>query len=302
MKRCSKNFLATACLFLSALFPLTSIAQSTDTTPHAPQDATAAEFDKLGEEYDRLWKAERAAHENDTRSDEEADDKLTDDEWLKKEQVALSHQTDPDSIMLPGLLAFAKAHSDSPLALDALFIIIRRGGNQTGEIHGRPWQTKEAALDLDWSRQANDPRIVYVYEQLAGSIPSRKTETFLRTASEKSPNRNIAAAAAFHLASYYHNLAHVHDVSAKPSQFPPVRLRPFLQARHRSLSRTAFPSSTRPKTRPKSDRLLTLVVEKYSDVPADKWKKQAPPACCSAPTLTRILKRLATSRILFSSK
>ncbi len=60
MKRCSKNCLATACLFLFALFPLTSIAQSTDSTPHAPHDAIAAEFDKLGEEYDHLWKAEIA--------------------------------------------------------------------------------------------------------------------------------------------------------------------------------------------------------------------------------------------------
>jgi hypothetical protein len=178
--------------------------------------------------------------------------------------------------MIPRFFEFAKQHSHSPFAFDALFVIVRRGGPQTGNVHGKPWQIKEQALDLVWQQHHDDPRIVFLFEQLGGSLPSQKTERFLRRALDESPARDIQVAAAFHLARYYHQLASAHarsrQLKNKPKLFNFERywhlvVAPYLEK--------DFPIDEEQNSA-EVDRLLALVREKYADVPATKWQLTGP--------------------------
>jgi peroxiredoxin len=261
---------------IAANFEPKCVAELRNPDAQSNEDAVSAAFNELGAEYDRLWKVEFKTHADGKNSDDKSDEHLSDEEWLKRARAAVGKTLDPDSAMLPRLLAFAKSRADSPLAIDALFIVVRRGGNQTGEVYGLPWQTKEEALDHDWSRQMKDPRFAYVLEQLSGSIPSRKTETFLRSAMQHATNPNAVAAATFYLASYYQNLAHVHDICRKakakshPTDFDrywKLVLAPYIEKN--------FPID-REQNSAEVERLLNLVVDKYSDVPADKWQQTGP--------------------------
>jgi hypothetical protein len=128
------------------------------------------------------------------------------------------------------MLDFAKRHRDPPFAFDALLFVITRGGAQTSNVHGKPWQLKEDALDFVWASHARDPRMFIVLEMLASSLPSAKTEAFLRRAFQHGPNKAIRAAAAYNLGSYFHKLSLVHQRSQEIKQNAQLPVRPITSA------------------------------------------------------------------------
>jgi peroxiredoxin len=273
MKPLSRKSIVAIWLFVApvALLAPNRAGANTDGDEDAvSKDPVAAELNELGLEFQRLW----ADHLKAVPADgaELADQMLSDDEWLQQDRDLQAKYPSPDAAMMPRFFAFAQAHPDSPLALDALFVVIRRGGPQTGDVHGKPWQIKEEALDVVWQRHMDDPRIVLLLGQLGGSLPSKKTELFLRRALETSPHRAVQAAAAFNLAQYYHRLGKNHERSRK------LRDKPQLQnfERYWHLVVTPYLEKNFPIDEETSsaevERLLALVREKYADVPAEEWQ------------------------------
>ena len=236
-----------------------------------PAGSDAAELSRLGAEYERL-----STLEGFNGGAERIDGTLSDEEWLKASREIASKLVDPDAEMLPRFLDFAKSHPSSPYAFDALFRVIYRGGPQTGDVHGKPWQLKEEALDVVSKFHANDPRLFILLEQLGGSLPSHKTEAFFKLVLDKGPNKSTQAAAAYNLARYYATLARAHQRSRQIKQkehllnferFSKIVVTPYLE--------THFPLNE-DRNSAEVDRLLRLVADKYSDVPATDWKLLGP--------------------------
>ena len=167
----------------------------------AAKDPVAVALQELGNAYMKAAAERRRAMPPD--GPEVSDKEMSDDEWLKQMREQDARFPDADEQLLPRFLAFAKAHPDSPYALDALAFVIRRGGPQTGDVMGMPWQLKESAIDAVSEQHMHDPRVVHVFDMLSGSLPSPKTETFLRRAFEQSPQPAVRAAAGLSLARYY---------------------------------------------------------------------------------------------------
>ena len=165
-----------------------------------PADPDGIELCKLAVEYERLNKlrleAVDASAEALNGGGKPTDETLSDEEWLKASREIEAKSIDPDLEMLPRLSEFAKSHPDSPYAFDALFLVIYRGGPQTGDVHGILWQLKEDALDVVWKDHKNDPRLFIILRQLGGALPSHKTEAFLVKVLDEGPNNTAKAAAA----------------------------------------------------------------------------------------------------------
>jgi thiol-disulfide isomerase/thioredoxin len=245
-----------------------------------PAGSDALELSRLAAEYERLSTIEhealKSSGEGLNDGAKPTDEILSDEEWLRIGREIDSKLVDPDAEMLPQFLAFAKQHPSSRYAFDALFRVIYRGGPQTGDVHGKSWQLKEEALDVAWKSHANDPRLFILLEQLGGSLPSHKTEAFLKQVLDKGPNQGAQAAAAYNLARYYAALAHAHKRSRQIKQkehllnferFWRIVVTPYLE--------THFPLND-DQNSAEVDRLLRLVAEKYSDVPATDWKRLGP--------------------------
>lgn len=245
-----------------------------------PAGSDGAELSRLAAEYECLStlsrEAIKATPDGLNGGAKRTDDTLSDEEWLKAGREIDLKLIDPDAEMLPQFLDFAKHHPGSPYAFDALFRVIYRGGPQTGDVHGKSWQLKEEGLDVVLKFHANDPRLFILLEQLGGSLPSQKTEAFLKQALDKGPNKSAQAAAAYNLARYYATLARAHQRSRKIKQkehllnferFWKIVVTPYLE--------THFPLNE-DQNSAEVDRLLRLVAEKYSDVPATDWKLLGP--------------------------
>jgi peroxiredoxin len=272
-------FSAKACVALGSVLLALAARPSRAAEPEVPQietggDAVRAELNQLGLEYKRLAQAQALA----TPADEtqKSDEQLSDEQWLKQERAAEANAPDPDSELLPRFLEFAKRHPDSPFALDALAFVIYRGGPETGDVYGKAWQTKELAIDLVLAQHMTDPRVAHVLESLGGSIPSPKTEAFLKQAFENSPDRNVQAAAEFGLARYYQTL----NDAYKRSQEIQAKPHPLNYERFRKLVVTPYLENSFPLDRNKNsaevNRLLNHVVEHYGDVSAIDWKTSGP--------------------------
>jgi len=253
-------------------------------THHARENArtntalVALEFDALGQEYGRLSNAQAESLwgiGDEAFGSALTDETLSDEEWLERGPAADAKTPDPDTEMLPRFLDFANQHPNSPLAFDALFLIIRCGGPQTANVHGKPWHLKEQALDIVWANHSQDPRIAHVFELLGGSLPSQKTEAFLKRASESIPNRAIRAAATFQLARYYHTFAQSQKRSAQVAAKAPLKnverywrivVTPYLQQ---------FPIDWN-KNADDIDRLLAIIVNEFADVPVAELNLTGP--------------------------
>jgi thiol-disulfide isomerase/thioredoxin len=245
-----------------------------------PADPVAIERSRLAAEYERLNKVRIQALKASTEDVDDAgkptDETLSDEEWLKQGRELDAKFADPDAEMLPRFLELAKSHPNSPYAFDALFFVILRGGPQTGNIHGKPWQLKEEALDLVWKSHASDQRLFIILEKLGEALPSHKTEALLRRVLSDSPDKNARAAAAYNLARYYGTLAHAHQRSQRIDQkehllnferFWKIVITPYLEKN--------FPLDEE-KNSAEIDRLLRLVADQYADVPATDWKLSGP--------------------------
>jgi peroxiredoxin len=200
-----------------------------------------------------------------------SDKELSDEEWLKQLREQDARFPDADELLLPRFLTFAAAHRDSRFALDALAFVIRRGGPQTGDVVGKPWQLQETAIDAVSADHMHDSRIVHVLDMLSGSIPSPKTEAFLRKAFEQSSERTVQAAAGLSLARYYCTtckcLERCKKIQAKD--------RPLNNERFWKLVVAPYLQSLRvdhTKVSAEADRLLAGIVEQYSDVEALDWE------------------------------
>jgi hypothetical protein len=121
---------------------LASFAYFSDASGQEPAKAEDSqvrlELLQLGEEYKRVEDEQLRTLPPDGAAD--TDDALSDKEWLAKGREIESRMPGADAIMLPRILALAKKFPESPFALDALAFVIRRGGPQTGNVHGQPWQ------------------------------------------------------------------------------------------------------------------------------------------------------------------
>ena len=233
-----------------------------------------AKLRELGKEYQRLEDARRHAIPNDAA--EETDSDISDEEWLRIDRATETIAPLPDSELLPRFLALAKNHPESPYAFDALAFVIRRGGAATGDVQGKPWQIKEQAIDLVLEQHMDDPRVVHVFGSLSGSLPSRKTEVFLRHGFENGTERCTRAAAGLSLARYFHALSKVHKRSRQLKEkehllnyerFWRIVVTPYLEEE--------FPYD-REKVSAEIERLLIQVMREYSDVQAVHWKASGP--------------------------
>jgi thiol-disulfide isomerase/thioredoxin len=245
-----------------------------------PTGSDAAELSKLADDYERLNKlrneAVKATPEGLDSGGKRSDETLSDEEWLKAGREIDTKSPDPDEEILPRFLEFAKSHPKSPYAFDALFFVILRGGPQTGNVLGKPWQLKEEALDIVWKDHATDPRLFIILEQLGGSLPSHKTEAFLKQVFDEGSTKDAQAAAAYNLARYYGTLARAYQRSRRIKQkshllnferFWKIVITPYLERQ--------FPLDEEQNSA-EVDRLLRLVANKYSDVPATDWKLSGP--------------------------
>ena len=271
------------CICLTSLFTIGKERALQAAEPESfkvPAGSDAAELSRLSAEYERLstvqHEALKSTPEGLNGGAKRTDETLSDEEWLKAGLEIESKLVDPDAAMLPQFLEFAKSHPNSPYAFDALFRVIYRGGPQTGDVHGKPWQLKEEALDVVWKFHANDPRLFILLGQVGGSLPSEKTEAFLKQALDEGPNKSTQAAAAYNLARYYATLARAHQRSRQIKQkehllnferYWRIVVTPYLE--------THFPLDE-DQNSAEVDRLLRLVAEKYSDVPATDWKLLGP--------------------------
>ena len=245
-----------------------------------PTDSVAVELVRLATEYDRLAKlrqeAFKATPEGLDGGGKPADEKLSDEEWLKQGRQVDVKSVDPDVVMLPRFLELAKKNPLSPFAFDSLFFVIRRGGSQTGDVLGEPWRLKEEAIDVVWKYHANDPRLFILLEQLSGALPSNKTEALLKRAMDEGHDKRSQAAGAYNLAFYYATLARAHQRTQRINQkvhllnferFWKIVITPYLE-KH-------FPIDEEYNSA-EIDRLLRLVADEYADVPASDWKLSGP--------------------------
>jgi hypothetical protein len=241
-----------------------------------PADPVANELNRLAVEYERLAKVQREAFKATpdglNGGGKPADMKLSDAEWLKQGREIEESVVDPDNEMIPRFLELAKRYPDSPYAFDALFFVILRGGSQTGNVGGKPWQLKEESLDLVWKSHANDPRLFTILQQLGGTLPSVKTEAFFKRVIEESHDRSLQAAGAYNLARYYAHFARAHRRSQQISRkeqllnferFWKIVITPYLEKQ--------FPIDEE-RNSAEIERLLRVVADKYADVPVSDWE------------------------------
>ncbi len=237
-------------------------------------DPVAAELEQLGADYDLVQKQHHNAIPADGR--EVADQELSDEEWLRQGRELEAKAPDPDLVMVPSYVALAEEHPRSPFALDALAFVIMRGGYHTGNVHGEPWKFKEQAIDLVAKNHMDDPRVVYVFKLLAGSLPSQKTEAFLRNAFEYGPSRAVRAAAGYNLACYYRTLGRVHAKSqqikeqstlANFERYFKLVVTPYLE--------NDFPYDEE-KTLAEINDVLTRLNDEYADVAALEFNWAGP--------------------------
>ena len=122
----------------------------------------------------------------------------------------------------------------------------------------------------------NDPRVIHVFDSLSGSLPSQKTESFLRKALKTTPHRTTQAAAGLSLARYFRTFEKAHERSKRLNdkarllnhdRYWKLVVTPYLQKQ--------FPYDQE-KTSAEIERLLAQVIEKYSDVEAVDWKVSGP--------------------------
>ncbi len=240
----------------------------------ADQDPVAAELEQLGTENENLWREWRQLSPPDGA--EESDAKLSDEEWLRQERELQIDHPGPDEIVLPRILSLAKDHPQSTFALDALAVLIRRGGYHTGDVYGQPWQLKEQALDLVEQHHMADPRVVHIFTLVSGSLPSHKEEAFLRHAFASAPTRAARAAAGFSLAKYFNTISTSHARSqqierqskvANNERFWKIVITPYLNDN--------FPYDEE-KLSAEIERVLTRVIDEYGDVPATDWRWSGP--------------------------
>jgi peroxiredoxin len=274
MRSIARNCALTTCFVLAV--NVGSIRAVEPGSNGAANDDVKTELIELGKEYQRLVDESQRTIPPGSGGLEKADSEISDQQWLKQVDDERSKNADPNWVMLPRFLALAKGHPDSPFALDALVFVIQRGGPSTGNVSGLPWRLKEQAIDMVSEHHMDDPRIVHVFESLSGSIPSRKTEAFLRHALEKSPNRTTRAAAGLYLASYLYTFSRCHDQSEKlkdkasllnMDRFWKLVVTPYLEEN--------FPYD-HAKVSAEMERLLNDVIQQYSDVAASDWKYSGP--------------------------
>lgn len=230
------------------------------------------ELRQLGQDFDSLWETYLSRKSNGPEYQKD----MTDEEWLKlyRESAALP---DPDSQMLPRFMAFAKNHRRSPLALDALALIIRRGGPANGDVRGPEWQLKEEAIEVIMEHHMDDARVIHVLDSLCGSIPSKQTESILRTTFEHGADRSTRAAAAFALARYLYYQSLYHRRSSQLKNEPAVK-NSF--DRHWKLVVTPYLeenfSYNHQKVTSEVDALLDQIAREYSDTNAPDWRISGP--------------------------
>jgi thiol-disulfide isomerase/thioredoxin len=274
--------IAVLCFYLISLTAISSERPVGAAEPESfktPADPAAAELYKLAVEYERLNKlrleAIKATAEG-LDGGKPTDESLTDEEWFKAGREIDSKSIDPDVDMLPRFLEFAKSHPNSSYAYDALCFVIYRGGPQTGDVHGIPWQLKEDALDVVWKDHANDPRLFIILRQLGGALPSHKTEAFLMKVLDEGPNNTAKAAAALNLARYYATIAGAHHRSQRIKQkehllnferFWKIIITPYLEME--------FPLDEEHNSA-EVEKYLRLVADKYADVPASDRNSTGP--------------------------
>jgi peroxiredoxin len=249
-----------------AVVSVATIYSADPSTEETGVDPVAAELEQLGSDYDRVQKEWLLAVPPDGGN--VSDQELSDEEWLRQGLEWEAKYPSPDLVVLPGYVALAEKYAQSSFALDALAFVIMRGGYHTGDVHGEPWQFKEQVIDLVAKNHMDDPRVVYVFKLLAGSLPSRKAETFLRQAFEHGPNRTVRAAAGYNLACYYRNLGKAHARSrqiknqstvANNERFWKLVVTPYLEKE--------FPYDEA-KVSAEIDEVLSRVSDEYADVAA----------------------------------
>lgn len=235
-------------------------------------DEIAAELRQLGEEYDSLCETMYA----DSSSDQpEYASEMTDATFLEH-YYRESSRPNPDSVMLPRFLTFAEKHSNSPLAFDALAFVVWRGGPATGTLHATPWKSKEQAIDVVMANHMDDPRLVHLFDILSGSIPSLKTETFLRMGLQRGRDLDTRASACLALTKYLHNQTRYQQRSTQLNER--ARIDSFLD-RHWKLIVTphlkSFPYD-HDKVSEEVDRLLNDLATKYSELDVPESRLSGP--------------------------
>jgi thiol-disulfide isomerase/thioredoxin len=259
--------------------PAAQVAKTPSTAEPRPavraaNDPVAAEYERLGKEFEQLDVARDEVLPLDTN--QPADLTLSDDEWLKQRRAAQAKAPNPDTL-LPRFLAFAQTHADSPLAFDAIFLIARRLCFREFRGDGKASPVLTQALDLAWADHKDDLRLIHLLQIIA--IPSRQSEAFLKRAIDDAPNRTVRAAATFYLARYYLTLGSCHlrsqRLMSEKNNAPLTNDERLWKLVVVDNLEKYLPLDLDENSK-RIEALLNQVVDEFSDVPSTGWKMPGP--------------------------
>ncbi|HVA46845.1 MAG TPA: TlpA disulfide reductase family protein [Pirellulales bacterium] len=151
--------------------------------------------------------------ENDSREDlkthkERTDSflaRLTDAEFLAC--IRDDQRRQPQNMMAAEFLALAEREPDPRVAVPALCHAL---GNSS-DPESPAWQVQERALELALRRHIEDRELDQALVKVHWVVPAAKAEALLRAALDKSPHREVRAAACYYLACYLYERSKLAD-------------------------------------------------------------------------------------------
>ena len=153
--------------------------------------------------------------------------------------------------------------------------MIDRGGPATGDVHGKPWQLKEQAVDIVAKQHLDDPRVAYVFDLLAGALPSERAEAFLPVHLPSAGPRHKRGS---RLPPGTISPSH----SSRPQAFSLLAKKERLMnyERYWTLAVTPYLERNFPYDRERllaqSERVLNQVANEFADVRVIEWKGEGP--------------------------
>jgi len=248
-------------------------AAESSAAPSAASDPIAADYERLGRDFQQLIAAYDEVFPPPVDINQPADMTVPDEPWLEQRLAREAGAPDPNSL-LPRFVAFARKHPTSPLAFDALFFVVLKTGFKEFRGDGQTSPVLEQAHELAWSNHRQDPRMVHLLSLLR--VPTFQSESFLKRAFEEASNRTVQAAAAYHLAAYYRALAGCHQRSDLANHKTKLTNdERFWKLVVAARLKKHLPLNAEENSRRIED-LLGQVTAEYSDVAAMGWRRTGP--------------------------
>ncbi|MHC5540523.1 TlpA family protein disulfide reductase, partial [Singulisphaera rosea] len=191
-------------------------------------------------------------------------------------QLTLYREDHPHSRLAGRFLELAAANPDKPASINALGYIFRSALG-AGDPEAPISKAREQAVDQVIQRHLANPDIVFFLTGFTYGVPTPKGETLLRSALDRSPDREVRAAACYELARFLQFKASLPDTLRKMKESPRPD-DPFArQAKElwmRNLERLGDVDV--PRARAEAEQLLERVGREFADVPQARYSIQGP--------------------------